>query len=84
MKLNNSVSFLACLALTDASVPHSPVKRSEGTATVFLAEPSGTPQQLGSGILYGIPINNGKVSTKIPDNFYKDIGFNYGRSGGAA
>ncbi|KAH7346990.1 glycoside hydrolase superfamily [Pyrenochaeta sp. MPI-SDFR-AT-0127] len=79
---------LVCLAF--ASVAFSTAleplkKRAVGTATVRLASPSGTPQQLGSGVLYGIPITaDGSATMEIPESFYRDIGFNYGRAGGAA
>lgn len=54
-----------------------------GTATVRLAQPSGTPSQLASGFIYGIPDNGSSVSTQISDSFYRDIGFQSTRAGGA-
>ena len=58
------------------------VKRSDvkGTATVHLGKPSGTPQHIAAGFLYGIPIKQNQV----PDHFYTEMGFNYGRSGGGS
>lgn len=50
-----------------------------GTATVDLAKPSGTPQHLASGLLYGIP----DQPNQIPSSFYTDMGFNYARAGGS-
>lgn len=50
-----------------------------GTATVFLNQQTGEPKQLASGWIYGIPDTPGQ----IPDNFYTDVGFRYGRGGGS-
>ncbi|KAF4336739.1 hypothetical protein FBEOM_9369 [Fusarium beomiforme] len=50
-----------------------------GVATVDLTVQTGPPRHLASGILYGIP----DKPDQIPDHFYKDIGFNYGRGGGS-
>jgi hypothetical protein len=50
-----------------------------GVATVDLAVQTGPPRHLASGILYGIP----DKPDQIPDHFYQDIGFNYGRGGGS-
>jgi hypothetical protein len=59
-----------------------PVRRQDvkGTATINLATPIGTPQHLGSGFLYGIPI----AQDQIPDHFYTEMGFKYGRAGGGS
>ncbi|KAG8671931.1 hypothetical protein FPOAC1_005189 [Fusarium poae] len=50
-----------------------------GVATVDLAVTTGPPRHLASGILYGIP----DKPDQIPERFYKEIGFNYGRGGGS-
>ncbi|EWG55106.1 hypothetical protein FVEG_13155 [Fusarium verticillioides 7600] len=50
-----------------------------GVATVDVSIQIGPPRHLASGILYGIPDR----PNQIPDHFYKDIGFNYGRGGGS-
>ncbi|KFY29504.1 hypothetical protein V493_02323 [Pseudogymnoascus sp. VKM F-4281 (FW-2241)] len=50
-----------------------------GTAVVKLDTSTGSSQHLASGFIYGIPDTQGQ----IPDHFYTDIGFNFGRSGGA-
>ncbi|KAF5228906.1 hypothetical protein FAUST_10754 [Fusarium austroamericanum] len=50
-----------------------------GVATVDLTVTTGPPRHLASGILYGIP----DKPDQIPDRFYKEIGFNYGRGGGS-
>ena len=52
----------------------------KGMVTVELGNLSGVPQHLASGFLYGIPIKQNQV----PDHFYTDMGFNYGRSGGGS
>lgn len=54
-------------------------KRVSGTSVVSLGNNTGTPGHLASGILYGIP----DTPNQIPDHFYEDMGFNYGRAGGA-
>lgn len=55
-------------------------KRSvSGTAVVNFNDNTGTPEHLASGILYGTPDTQGQ----IPDHFYTDVGFNYGRAGGS-
>ncbi|RGP65405.1 glycoside hydrolase family 39 [Fusarium sporotrichioides] len=50
-----------------------------GVATVDLAVTTGPPRHLASGILYGIP----DKPDQIPERFYREIGFNYGRGGGS-
>jgi hypothetical protein len=50
-----------------------------GTAVVHLDENTGNPQHLASGFIYGIP----DTANQIPDHFYTDIGFNFGRASGA-
>ncbi|KAF7553907.1 hypothetical protein G7Z17_g3295 [Cylindrodendrum hubeiense] len=52
---------------------------ANGVATVDLSVETGPPRHLASGILYGIP----DQPDQIPDHFYEDIGFNYGRGGGS-
>jgi hypothetical protein len=49
------------------------------TATVDAAISRGTPANLASGWIYGIPDQQGQ----IPDHFYTDVGYRYGRAGGA-
>ena len=50
-----------------------------GTATVELASPSGSPNHLASGFIYGIP----DTPNQIPAEFYTGMAFGYGRAGGA-
>ncbi|KAF4995633.1 hypothetical protein FGRMN_5025 [Fusarium graminum] len=50
-----------------------------GVATVDVSTTTGPPKHLASGILYGIP----DKPDQIPDRFYKEIGFTYGRGGGS-
>lgn len=55
-----------------------------GTATVSLAVPSGTPEHLASGFIYGLPDSaDGSANFSIPDRLIRDMGFNYNRAGGA-
>ena len=76
------LTSLAAGALGVAVEPPSLVGRAsvKGTATINLATPIGTPQHLAAGFLYGIPI----AQNQVPDHFYTDMGFNYGRAGGGS
>ena len=58
------------------------VKRQEpkGTATINAEIPIGTPEHLASGFLYGIPV----AQNQVPDHFYTEMGFAYGRAGGGS
>ncbi|OQD79966.1 hypothetical protein PENANT_c041G00927 [Penicillium antarcticum] len=49
------------------------------TATVNLGVSKGQSVHRASGFIYGIP----DTLNQIPDHWYTDIGFNYGRAGGA-
>ncbi|KAI8715895.1 hypothetical protein NCS52_01098400 [Fusarium sp. LHS14.1] len=72
------------LATSVSSAALAPQKRASGTATVSLAEPSGTPSHLASGIIYGLPDNgDGSANTDIPESFITGMGLNYCRAGGA-
>lgn len=55
------------------------VKRDSNTTTVDLSIHKGHSSHLASGFIYGIPDTKGQ----IPSQFYSNIGFNYGRAGGA-
>ncbi|KAH6695461.1 glycoside hydrolase superfamily [Plectosphaerella plurivora] len=58
--------------------------QAAGTATVILAQPSGAPAHLASGIIYGFPDNtDGTANTDIPDDLVRGMGLNYCRAGGA-
>lgn len=57
--------------------------QAKGTATVLLARLHGSPQNIASGFIYGIPDNGSSVSTQIPEILYRDIGFDATRAGGA-
>ncbi|KAJ4245555.1 hypothetical protein NW762_014064 [Fusarium torreyae] len=61
------------------STAEKPKPTATGVATVDLNVQTGPPRHLASGILYGIP----DKPNQIPDQFYKEIGFNYGRGGGS-
>ncbi|CRK13242.1 hypothetical protein HYQ45_013388 [Verticillium longisporum] len=84
-----SLALLALLASSHGvfGAALAPEKRQGqvfGTATVNLAEPSGTPAHLASGFIYGLPDNtDGTANTDIPDRFIDGMGFNYCRAGGA-
>ena len=48
-------------------------------ASVNLCVYKGQPMHVASGFIYGIP----DTANQIPGNFYRDVGFNYARAGGA-
>lgn len=52
---------------------------ANNTATVDLSVSRGHPHHLASGFIYGIP----DKPNQIPDHWYRDIDFGYGRAGGA-
>lgn len=61
-----------------------PRQDSSNTATVDLSAIRGSPKNLASGFIYGIPDSGfGQSPDQIPDAFYQDMGFNYARAGGA-
>ncbi|ETI28108.1 hypothetical protein G647_00557 [Cladophialophora carrionii CBS 160.54] len=49
------------------------------SARVDLSNSTGSPKHLASGFIYGLP----DAPSQIPDRFYTDIDFGYGRAGGA-
>jgi hypothetical protein len=67
---------LLCAALVDATPLE---QRDTITSVVTLGKNTGTPEQLASGFIYGIP----DTENQIPDHFYTNMGFNYARAGGA-
>jgi hypothetical protein len=71
-------TFPLCIIAAPSVLPR---QSSQDTATVDLTAGArrGAPQNLASGVLYGIPDD----PTQIPDHFYSDMGFNYARVGGA-
>jgi hypothetical protein len=70
------VPFLAAAALAAPTIE----KRSvSGNAIVNLNSSTGTPAHLASGFIYGLP----DTKNQIPNSFYTDIDFGYGRAGGA-
>lgn len=74
--------ILGGLSLSDAAGPihrHSARQSSTNTAFVHLANDTGPPQHLASGVLYGIPDTTGQ----IPDHFFTGMGFRYTRVGGS-
>ena len=73
-------SLLLAVGTLIGSVAAGPlVQRATDTAVVNLNNNTGATNHLASGILYGIP----DTPNQIPSSFYKDIGFNYFRGGGA-
>jgi hypothetical protein len=73
-------ALLASTALaTPLDVTVAAVKDKSGTAMVNLKNMTGTPQNLASGALYGLPQNE----NQIPSHFFTDIGFNFARAGGS-
>ncbi|KAF3021055.1 hypothetical protein E8E14_012450 [Neopestalotiopsis sp. 37M] len=82
--MSHSASVLFSLAAALFSVSGaggaSLTSRDDVTASVDLSTTNGEPQHLASGFIYGIPDN---FPNQIPDQWYSDIDFNYGRVGGA-
>lgn len=68
--------LLAALSLLGAA---SLAQADTITATVNLAVSKGSPTHWASGFIYGIPDTLGQ----IPNKWYTDMGFRYGRAGGA-
>ncbi len=58
---------------------HKLDRRDDVTAVVNLADTRGASKHVASGYIYGIP----DTLNQIPDHWYTDIDFNYGRAGGA-
>ena len=57
---------------------------ASNTATVDLSAKRGAPSHYAAGFIYGMPDSGfGQSPTQIPGHFYKDMGFRYGRAGGA-
>ncbi|KAH7021926.1 glycoside hydrolase superfamily [Ilyonectria destructans] len=79
MFLSPSALVLLYLAHTAAGAALNKRTTVGGTAVVHLDKSSGSPQQLASGILYGIP----DQQNQIPDGYYTGINFKYSRAGGA-
>jgi hypothetical protein len=77
MSLRSSLA-LGLVSLAACSTLHRR-QDADNTATVDLSVKRGKPQHWASGFIYGIP----DTPNQIPDHFYENMGFNYGRFGGA-
>lgn len=77
---NLLISTLAAGLATGAVLEQR--QSSSNTAVVDLSKSRGPNKHLASGFIYGIPDSPANPN-QIPDHFYTDIGFNYGRAGGA-
>lgn len=75
------MKFFSVIALPAVIVASSPLERRQSsiTAVLDLSIQQGAPQQLASGVLYGIP----DTPNQIPDNFYTEPKLKYFRAGGA-
>lgn len=78
---------LLTLTLTGIAAAASEIvhlQGNAGTATVRVAQPSGTPENLASGFIYGLRSNeDGSANEDIPSELIEGMGFNYCRAGGA-
>ncbi|KAF4462673.1 glycoside hydrolase [Fusarium albosuccineum] len=87
MRFNQFVawaSLTGSLSVSTAELVSILKRDAAGTATVYLNEPSGKPQNLASGFIYGLPDDpDGSANSEIPESYIKGIGFNYCRAGGA-
>ncbi|KAF4451663.1 putative glycoside hydrolase family 39 protein [Fusarium austroafricanum] len=83
--MSKSLYFTTFIALCEAlNAPQHARRQATGTATVNLAQPSGEPQHLASGFIYGLRDNaDGTANKEIPSDLIKGMGFNYCRAGGA-
>ncbi|KAK7936074.1 hypothetical protein PG985_001569 [Apiospora marii] len=70
---------LPLTALATCAIAGSVLPRDSTTAIVDLAVTRGTPQHWASGFIYGIPDNENQIA----QHWYEDIGFRWGRTGGA-
>ena len=78
------VKLLSIAGVASAASHVVPRQDVAGTATVNAAEPSGTPEHLGSGFIYGLRSNeDGSANNDIPSELIEGMGFNYCRAGGA-
>lgn len=73
----NDVLLVLCSAILSQS--RAVASSVAGTATVVIAKPSGLPQHLASGMIYGIPA----MKNQIPAEFYEDMGFRWNLAGAA-
>ncbi|KAG9258831.1 glycoside hydrolase superfamily [Emericellopsis atlantica] len=77
-------AILGLASVSGALALVAPRQDVRGTATVKVAEPSGTPEHWASGFIYGFPSNgDGSASDAIPSDLVEGMGFNYCRAGGA-
>ncbi len=76
-----SFALFSTLVVSALATPttHKLDRRDDVTAVVNLASTRGASKHVASGYIYGIP----DTLNQIPDHWYTDIGFNYGRAGGA-
>ncbi|RDW73337.1 hypothetical protein BP6252_07244 [Coleophoma cylindrospora] len=75
MKLTILFHFVASVL----AFPSEKRQSSTNTAVVTLGSNTGSPHHWASGFIYGIP----DTLNQIPDHWYTNMGFNYGRAGGA-
>jgi len=73
------VAASVALAAPSPAVEHVQKRSVAGSATVNLNVNTGNIMHRASGFIYGIP----DTANQIPDHFYTDIAFQYGRAGGA-
>lgn len=79
MRSISTIGLFLPLALASPLQSSLAPRDEDDTASVNLGVAKGSPQHLASGFIYGIP----DTPDQIPDHWYEDIGFNYGRTGGA-
>ncbi len=72
--------LLSFLLLASSAAAGPQVRQTvQGTSVVNLGNDTGVPAHLASGFIYGLP----DTPNQIPDHFYTEMGFNFGRAGGA-
>jgi hypothetical protein len=76
--LRFTAMFAYTLGLTALFSSAFASSNADNTAVVDLSVNTGATKHLASGAIYGVPNTQGQ----IPDKFYQDMGYNYGRAGG--
>src|SRR5689334_23071122 len=71
--------FFAALPLVSSSSTIESRQTASQTAYVDLGVTRGKPEHLASGWIYGIPDN---FPNQIPNSWYTDVGFRWGKGGG--
>lgn len=72
------VRVVKLLSVANLVAAHLPRRQDQQIAVVNLANKTGAPEHLASGLLYGVPL----AQDQIPDHFFEEFGLTYQRGGG--